>query len=748
MSKQLAVPASRVSNSLSIAQCPERASSVIPTFRVLSLVVLAVVWTMTGLGGVALGEVAGVDDPSDMADANGDIKRIEAWVEDGNLILTMTVYGVFAPAVEDTAAGMSNRHYYHWILDTDNNPATGFNNSEYESNATNVQIPIGVDLVVQFGWRNGDTDGVYVYDPLTDVTLFEGYDYTIDEDTIYATIPLEDLGLAPGQVIALSVFQEGASNSWQVDWVESFELTLKDTSAQAADPIPATDSNDIERDVILDWTAGEFSAEHTVYLGTEWADVNDASTGNPLGVLLAQGLADSSIDVGRLDFGQTYFWRVDEVNGAPDFSVFKGEVWRFSVEPIAYPITTITATASGSFGASGPENTINGSGLVDDLHGVSASDMWISGGIPATIEYAFDRAYQLHELWIWNSNQLIEAFVGFGVKLVVIEYSADGENWSVLDGVGPLARAPGAEGYAHNITIDFQGAMAQHVRLTLNSVHGIAPQVSLSEVRFYFIPTFATRPSPASGATDVAPDVSLHWGRNGRGADHHEVFIGSDPASLSSVRTLGEMSLETRALDLQLSQTYHWRVDEINDVMDPSIWQGAVWSFTTADTISIDDMESYEDTEFLEIWASWLDGFDDPSNGSLVGGVSGTPETDIVHGGSQSLPMSYDNSAAAHSEAMRTFAAPMDWTAHGVQALVLHFQGSPENTGGQLYLKINDTRIDYDGDASNLIRSEWSEWTITLADVAGNLSSVNSLTIGIDGGGAGDVYVDDIALTP
>jgi len=40
-----------------------------------------------------------VDDPSDMADSSGDIKRIEAWVEDGNLNLTMTVYGVFAPEV-------------------------------------------------------------------------------------------------------------------------------------------------------------------------------------------------------------------------------------------------------------------------------------------------------------------------------------------------------------------------------------------------------------------------------------------------------------------------------------------------------------------------------------------------------------------------------------------------------------------------------------------------------------------------
>ena len=141
------------------------------------------------------------------------------------------------------------------------------------------------------------------------------------------------------------------------------------------------------------------------------------------------------------------------------------------VEPVALPIIDITATASSTFGESGPERTIDGSGLADDLHGTSADDMWISGGIPATIEYAFDRAYKLHELWVWNSNQLIESFVGFGGKDVVIEHSLDGENWTLLAGVGPLARAPGAKGYAHNSTIDFDGATAQYVRVIITFIN-------------------------------------------------------------------------------------------------------------------------------------------------------------------------------------------------------------------------------------------------------------------------------------
>ncbi|MBN1805236.1 MAG: LamG domain-containing protein, partial [Sedimentisphaerales bacterium] len=171
-----------------------------------------------------------VDDPSDMADSSGDIKHIEAWVEDGNLHLTMTVYGIFAPSAEDTPAGMKNRYYYHWLLDTDNNPDTGYLNNEYEGNSTNLETPIGIDILIQFGWRDGATAGVYAYtlDMSTgdEVELFEDYEYTIDGDTIHAVIPLEDLGLNLGQTIAVSAYQEGASNDWQVDWLESFELTL------------------------------------------------------------------------------------------------------------------------------------------------------------------------------------------------------------------------------------------------------------------------------------------------------------------------------------------------------------------------------------------------------------------------------------------------------------------------------------------------------------------------------------------
>jgi hypothetical protein len=91
----------------------------------------------------------------------------------------------------------------------------------------------------------------------------------------------------------------------------------------------------------------------------------------------------------------------------------------------------------------------------------------------------------------------------------------------------------------------------------------------------------------------------------------------------------------------------------------------------------------------------------------------------------------------------------MDWTAHGVQSLALYFQGAPSNTGGNFYIKINDTKLAYDGDAASLKRGGWNKWVILLGDLTGvNLGAVRTLTLGVDGGGTGVVYVDDIMLTP
>jgi hypothetical protein len=209
----------------------------------------AVDWMESGvltLSGPAIA-MAQVTDPQDMADSSGDLRAIQAYVLGDDLVLSMTVHGVAAPSVDQTPAGMNNRYYYHWILDTDNNPATGRSNAEYEGNPTGVTTPIGYDLVVMIGWRDGKPNGVYAYDPADEGTrIVEDFAYLAAGNTLSATIPLADLGLVSGQTIAVSAFQEGASDGWAVDWMESETLTLTGPTAPAArvtDPQDMADSS-------------------------------------------------------------------------------------------------------------------------------------------------------------------------------------------------------------------------------------------------------------------------------------------------------------------------------------------------------------------------------------------------------------------------------------------------------------------------------------------------------------------------
>ncbi len=478
----------------------------------------------------------------------------------------------------------------------------------------------------------------------------------------------------------------------------------------ASNPKPAHEEIDVPRDVVLSWTPGEFAAPtngHKVYFGESFDDVNDAVGG------VAQTAA-SYTPAQRLDFNTTYYWRVDEVNAPPTSHIeFKGEVWQFTTEPIAYAIENITATASSTHQVDmGPEKTIDGSGLdANDLHSIEAADMWLSSSEPlgAWIQYELDKVYKLHEMWIWNSNQAMEPMFGLGCKDVSIEYSVNGTDYTTLAGVPEFAQAPGAAGYAHNTTVDFGGAAAKYVRLTANSNWGgFMPQYGLSEVRFFYIPLRAREPSPDSGATDVDVDVTLGF-RAGREAAQHDVYVSADEQAVidgtAPVATVAESTYGPLSLDLGV--THYWRVDEVNEAETPTTWESNIWNFTTSDNIVVDDFESYndldtDDPESNRIFNVWIDGYGIATNGSLVGyEIPPFCEQTIVHGGEQSMPLSYSNTGgAASSEAELTLSPSQNWTASGVVTLAVHFHGTAGNTG-QLYVKINGTKVPYDGQASN-----------------------------------------------
>jgi len=438
---------------------------------------------------------------------------------------------------------------------------------------------------------------------------------------------------------------------------------------------PLDEAIDIPRDVALEWGAGEFAAAHDVYFGTSLDDVNAASRANPMDVLISQGQADTTLDPeGVLEFGQTYYWRIDEVNAAPDNTIYKGEVWSFTVEPFAYPIANIVATSNGASEAGvGPERTIDGSGVnADDQHSTEAGDMWLAtpGADTLQIQYDFDSVYKLDEMLVWNYNVQFEPMLGFGLKGVTVEYSADGENWTVLGDV-ELAQATARADYAANNAVAFNGVPVKHVRLTVNSGYGPLGQFGLSEVRFMFVPASAREPQPADGDTNVLVGTALSW-RAGREAVTHDVYLGTDAEALAMVDSVTEATLVPG--DLQFGSTYYWQVDEVNEADEVTVWTGPLWTFATQEYAIIDDMESYDDEE-NRIFDVWIDGFINET-GSTVGYFDAPfAEKTVVNSGLQSMPLEYNNADAPFYSEAELELGSMNLTGNGADTLRLFVSG-------------------------------------------------------------------------
>ncbi|UCD51382.1 MAG: discoidin domain-containing protein, partial [Phycisphaerales bacterium] len=549
-----------------------------------------------------------------------------------------------------------------------------------------------------------------------------------------------------GSLLISSDAAAGTTGSLHIDNVRIGTVVAGTAKA----PTPANGLADVPLDVVMAWTPGDFAVAHDVYFGTSVEDINAASRADGMGVLVSQGQDANTYDPDALEFGQTYYWRIDEVNAAPDNTILKGELWSFTTEPFVYPVENIIATASSADAGAGPENTVNGSGLdAAGLHSIEATDMWLTdaaGEQPAWIQYEFDGVYKLHQMSVWNYNVQFELVLGFGLKDVTVEYSTDSVEWTIL-GDYEFGQGTARTGYAANTVIDLDGVVAKYVRLTANrNWGGMLPQFGLSEVAFLHKPVAAREPIPADGAAGVALDVTLDW-RAGREVATHDVYLSADRAAVEDGTALVDSVDESRyaTSGLNLGETYYWKVNEVNEAAVPSVWEGQVWNFSTQDYLVVEDFESYNDEDNV-IYETWLDGWVNDT-GSTVGYLEAPfAERTIVNSGRQSMPLFYDNVGVSTSEA--DFELAQNWTASGVRSLSIRFHGDADSTVGQLYVTINGTKVAYDGDAADLNGAMWQSWNIDLSTV-GNVSNVRSLTIGIEGAGAsGVIYIDDIRLYP
>jgi len=659
------------------------------------------------------------------------------------------------------------RTYIGLITDTSSNPIT----ASLIGNVANLTVGFGLLDNGAGGFNMVKLDGTTILKPgLSRATWYNAWiivDNTTDKFDIYlstatgpageATMP-ESGDLVAGGIPFTSPTTDGfvgmafvcpggtvQSSRTYIDeiWWDGDEGLAPSQAAKS--PYPSSNATDVARDVVLRWVAGPDAVAHDVYLGTNLQDVQAATRTDPKGVLVSQGQPSTSFDSGgSLTFGQTYYWRVDEIGAPPSSTIYKGSIWSFTVEPYAYSISPIAATASSSLNQdSGPTKTIDRSGLnTSDQHSTNNSDMWLSDPaqpLPAWIQFQFDNLYMFQKLLAWNSNMAIEPTVGLGAKDVEILYSQDGLSWSSL-GSFQFNQAPGNPNYSPNTQIDLAGIIARYIRLNIKTNYSnLINQTGISEIRFFQIPTRAFYPNPPNAATNIPLDATANF-RPGRLASSHTIYLASDQTTVANASA---PSISTQQHSFNISQfnplyatTYYWRVDEVNQLANPTTWQGNIWSFTTAQYAVVDDFEAYDDI-CNRIFFYWTDGLGHSGSkdcgvpaatgngtGSTVGNINPPfAERTIVNSGRQSMPLAYDNSSAPYySQTTRLLDPPQDWTKGGVDTLTIYLRGMApalleyapgamllNGTGSDIYGTADQGRFVYKqlhGDGSIIARVE------------------------------------------
>ncbi len=171
--------------------------------------------------------------------------------------------------------------------------------------------------------QRADNEAVWIAEWLPDVEFYEGS----------AQVPAEKrmLFLAGGgggqEAGSFNLTEDGIKMFFNaVDYMLGAEPRLK-----AFVPKPSNAQKDVSLEPVLSWRAGSLAETHNVYFGKVLEDVNEAGVTDPRGVLVSPNQSDTTYNPGPLEFGRKYYWRVDEVNAPPDSTVYKGDLWSFTI---------------------------------------------------------------------------------------------------------------------------------------------------------------------------------------------------------------------------------------------------------------------------------------------------------------------------------------------------------------------------------------------------------------------------------
>lgn len=702
------------------------------------------------------------------------------WTEEGQTIQTSNITPVIQEIIDQANWALGNALVII-LRDNPNNPSSGIRCTESASDVSNAPL-LHIEFKGKFAVEPIPADGSLYEDTLVALNWLPGlnavshdvyFGYSFDDvdngtnDTFqgnqvetFLTVGIAGTPVPDGLV-------PGTTYYWRIDEVDADGTIVKgDVWSFTVPSLKAYNHNIqdgayfIDPDVGLSWTPGSGAKLHTVYFGDNFDDVNDAVDG--------PSQAAAAYAPGPLEPGKTYYWRVDEFDGV---ETYKGDVLSFTTLTENgtglrgdyytgqnfddFELTRIDPVVDFSWGGSAPDPT---------LPADSFSVRW-TGDVSAqfTEKYSF---YTITDdgLRLWVNGRLII------------------DNWTLHGDTEDTGTIDLVAGHTYSIVLEyFENSSGATAHLGWQS-----PHTTKQIIPTYLLwpPVKARNPKPFDGAEDVKQTTFLSW-EPGEAAASHEIYFGTDKeavknAVMASPEFVGLDELGAEGFnpgELLWGTTYYWRIDEINDTNPDSPWKGNVWSFTTANFPILDDFEDYNFGN-NQIWWAWKDGLgyaahdNEPAypgngTGSAVGDETTPSYTEefIVHGGLQSMPVSYDNNQegfSKYSEVELTLNATRNWTEKGSDTLTIWFRGQLSNDPEPLYVAISNSTgapavvVHDNPDAAKI--ETWTQWDIPLqafADQGIDLTDVDSVAIGIGmqgntttSGGAGKMIFDDIRLYP
>jgi len=514
-------------------------------------------------------------------------------------------------------------------------------------------------------------------------------------------------------------------------------------------PLPFDGAIDILRDVVLRWLPGDYVQAvdgHKLYFADNFTDVNSR-------LVTPETLTDPCYSAGTLEtleLAKTYYWAVDEVNGA---TTWPGPVWRFTMDRgVAYDPDP-------------PDEA-------EDVNSRALTLSWLPG---------------------IDANDVNGHEVYFGTSWAEVN-SATTATTGIYRGPDDVLGPDGNDRYSYVIPGgDLPFALGEAYFWRIDEVNGT--NTWKGDIWSFIVEGRAKAVYPADEAGNIpALNLILRW-EAGTGSDGHDVYFGSDEAAVEDANTNTAgiyRGPPTQSLadvnylvpeDLEVGKAYYWRIDEVN-VTGGTFVKGDAWSFTTGSFLIVDSFEWYQThQELRDVWKDSTTGTIPNNKAELF--VESADANKFLDTGEQSMRFYYRNMAATSgagctAEANLPLEVGTDWTVGGVKALVVNFCGDTDNgqedhrsytlANDRLWLSLVDGGSN-EGimrlpDMNDVIDGQWHTWNISLLDpnFSGvDMNNVAKVYIGFGGVkgeapskyGAGyddligdTVWFDDISLYP